>query len=76
MLSAETKQAVKELYFNMAKEDIKGYKKNFYKYRNKPFKLSDKQYKILNQGLKQTNKVLKILQTQSHFKVNKLMLKQ
>jgi len=58
MLSAETKKAVKDLYLNMAKEDIKGYKE-LYEYRNKPFKLSDKQYKILNQGLKQTNKVLK-----------------
>lgn len=58
MLSAETKKAVKDLYLNMAKEDIKGYKE-LYEYRNKPFKLSDKQYKLLNQGLKQTNRVLK-----------------
>lgn len=57
MLSAETKQAVKNLYLNMAKEDIKGYKE-LYNYRNKPFKLSENQYKILNQGLKQTNKLL------------------
>ena len=57
MLSTETKQAVKDLYLNMSKEDIKGYKE-LYKYRNKPFKLSENQYKILNQGLKQTNKLL------------------
>lgn len=57
MLSAETKKTVKDLYSNMAKEDIKGYKE-LYEYRSKPFKLSAKQYKILNQGLKQTNRLL------------------
>ncbi len=57
MLSAETKRAVKDLYLNMVKEDIKGYKE-LYNYRNKPFKLSEDQYKILNQGLKQTNRLL------------------
>lgn len=42
----------------MAKEDIQGYEE-LYKYREKPFKLSETQYNILNQGLKQTNKTLK-----------------
>lgn len=58
MLSAETKQAVKDLYIDMIKKDINGYKE-LYQYRNKPFKLSENQYKILNQGMKQTNRVLK-----------------
>lgn len=58
MLTAKTKEALKEIFEDMAKEDIKGYKE-LYKYRNKPFKLSESQYKILNQGLKQTNRLLK-----------------
>ena len=58
MLSAETKKELKLLFENMAKEDIQGYKE-LYEYRNKPFKLSETQYRILNQGLKQTDRVLK-----------------
>lgn len=58
MLTAKTKEALKEIFEDMAKEDIKGYKE-LYQYRNKPFKLSESQYKILNQGLKQTNRLLK-----------------
>lgn len=60
MLTAETKEALRILFKNMAKEDMQGYKKLF-EYRDKPFKLSETQYKILNQGLKQTNKTLKNL---------------
>lgn len=58
MLTAETKEALRTLFEDMAKEDIKGYEE-LYQYRNKPFKLSENQYKILNQGLKQTNRLLK-----------------
>ncbi len=58
MLSAETKKALKLLFEDMAKEDIEGYKE-LYEYQDKPFKLSERQYKILNQGLKDTNKLLK-----------------
>lgn len=58
MLTAETKKALKLLFEDMAKEDIEGYKE-LYEYRDKPFKLSDSQYKILNQGLKDTNRILK-----------------
>lgn len=58
MLTTETKNALKSLFADMAKEDLQGYKELF-EYRNKKFKLSETQYKILNQGLKQTNKVLK-----------------
>lgn len=58
MLTAETKKALKLLFENMAKEDIKGYKE-LYLYRDKIFKLSETQYKILNQGLQQTNRTLK-----------------
>lgn len=58
MLTAETKKRLKELFEDMAKEDIQGYKELF-EYRNKQFKLSETQYMILNQGLKQTNKTLK-----------------
>ena len=58
MLTAETKKALKLLFEDMAKEDIEGYKE-LYEYRDKPFKLSESQYKILNQGLKDTNKLLK-----------------
>lgn len=58
MLTAQTKKLLKQLFEDMAKEDIEGYKE-LYEYRDKPFKLSDTQYKILNQGLKETNKTLK-----------------
>lgn len=60
MLTKETKEALKELFTDMAKEDIQDYKK-LYEYRDEPFKLSENQYKILNEGLKQTNKTLKNL---------------
>lgn len=58
MLTAETKKRLKKLFEDMSKEDIQGYKE-LYQYRNKPFKLSEIQYSILNQGLKETNKILK-----------------
>lgn len=58
MLTADTKKALKDLFADMAKEDFEGYK-DLYEYRNKKFKLSETQYKILNQGLKQTNRILK-----------------
>lgn len=58
MLTAETKRALKELFTDMAKEDIQGYRE-LYEYRERPFKLNETQYKILNQGLKQTNRTLR-----------------
>lgn len=58
LLTRETKNALKLLFKNMAKEDMQGYEE-LYEYREKPFKLSETQYNILNQGLKQTNKTLK-----------------
>ncbi len=58
MLTAETKKELKKMFENMAKEDIEGYKE-LYEYRDKPFRLNETQYKILNQGLKDTNKILK-----------------
>ncbi len=58
MLTAQTKKLLKQLFEDMAKEDIEGYKE-LYEYRDKPFKLSDTQYRILNQGLKETNRLLK-----------------
>lgn len=58
LLTRKTKNALKLLFKNMAKEDIQGYEE-LYKYREKLFKLSETQYNILNQGLKQTNKTLK-----------------
>ena len=58
LLTRETKNALKLLFKNKAKEDMQGYEE-LYEYREKPFKLSETQYNILNQGLKQTNKTLK-----------------
>ncbi len=58
LLTRETKNALKLLFENIAKEDMQGYKE-LYEYRDKLFKLSENQYKILNQGLKQTNRLLK-----------------
>lgn len=58
LLTRETKNALKLLFENMAKEDMQGYKE-LYEYRDKMFQLSETQYKILNQGLQQTNRLLK-----------------
>ena len=58
MLTADRKKALKELFEDVAKNDIHGYKE-LYKYKNKPFKLSNMQYQILNAGLKQTDRLLK-----------------
>lgn len=58
MLKTETKNELRLMFEQMAKEDMEGYKE-LYEYRDKPFKLSQTQYKILNQGLIQTNKNLK-----------------
>ena len=58
MLTADRKKALKKLFEDVAKNDMQGYKELF-EYRNKPFKLSNTQYKILNEGLKQTDKLLK-----------------
>ncbi len=57
-LTTQTKKALKDLFIDMAKEDMDWYKE-LYQYRDKPFVLSKKQYEILNQGLKQTNGLLK-----------------
>lgn len=58
MLTAKTKEVLRTLFEDMTKEDIEGYKE-LYQYRNKPFRLSEHQYNIINQGLKQTNRLLK-----------------
>lgn len=58
LLTSQTKEALKKTFETMTKEDIQGYKE-LYEYRNKLFKLSENQYKILNQGLKQTNRILR-----------------
>ncbi len=58
MLTAESKKALKLLFEDMVKQDIEGYKE-LYEYRDKPFQLSESQYKILNQGLNETNRILK-----------------
>lgn len=57
-MTAERKKELLNLYEEMAKEDMQGYKE-LYKYKNKPFKLSNSQYQILKQGLKQTDRLLK-----------------
>ena len=58
LLTAEMKKELKNVFEEMAKEDIEGYKE-LYEYKGKPFKLSTEQYKILNQGLKETEHTLK-----------------
>ena len=60
MLNAEVTKELRQLFKDVAKEDLNGYK-DLYNYKDKPFKLSESQYKILNQGLKQTNRTLKNL---------------
>ncbi len=58
LLTKDTKETLKDLYKDVAKEDLRGYEK-LYEYRGIPFKLSENQYKILNQGLNNTNRALK-----------------
>ena len=57
-LDSQTISALKNIYEDMAKVDIQGFKE-IYDYRGKPFKLSASQYQILNEGVKSTNKELK-----------------
>ena len=57
MLSAERKNMLKQLFEQMAKEDIQGYKELF-EYKEIPFTLSESQLKILNEGLRLTNNTL------------------
>ena len=54
-LDDETKRALQEVYEQMAKEDLADYK-TLYEYRNKEFKLNDKQLRILNKGVEENNK--------------------
>lgn len=57
MLSSERKNMLKQLFEQMAKEDMQGYKYLF-EYREIPFVLSESQLKMLNEGLKLTNNTL------------------
>lgn len=60
MITAERKQLLKKMFSDMAREDMQGYKE-LYLYRDKMFKLSERQYKILNEGLRATDRLLKNL---------------
>ena len=60
MITAERKQLLKKTFSDMASEDMQGYKE-LYLYRDKLFKLSEKQYRILNEGLRATDRLLKNL---------------
>lgn len=60
MITAERKQFLKKMFSDMASEDMQGYKE-LYLYRDKFFKLSEKQYRILNEGLRATDRLLKNL---------------
>ena len=56
-LNAKTKQEIKNIYEQMAKDNMQSYK-ILYKYRGLDFKISQAQYQILNQAIKQTGKDL------------------
>lgn len=58
LLTKDVKEALKEIYTDMAQNDMQGYKE-LYLYRDKPLKLSAVQYQILNAGLKKTSRTLK-----------------
>lgn len=58
LLDSETKKALQDIYTDMVKSDMKDYK-SLYKYRDKEFKLSDKQIRILNRGIKENNKIIR-----------------
>ena len=60
MITAERKQLLKKMFSDMASEDMQGYKE-LYLYRDKLFKLSERQYRILNEGLRATDRILKNL---------------
>lgn len=60
MITAERKQLLKKMFSDMASEDMQGYKE-LYLYRDKLFKLSERQYRILNEGLRTTDRLLKNL---------------
>lgn len=60
MITAERKQLLEKMFSDMASEDMQGYKE-LYLYRDKLFKLSERQYRILNEGLRATDRLLKNL---------------
>ena len=57
-ISAKVKTQIKNIYEEMARDNMKGYKE-LYKYRNIPFKISSGQYQILNRAIKMTDKDLR-----------------
>ena len=57
-LDNATITALKELYEDVAFQDMQGYKE-LYDYRNRTFELGASQYQILNAGIKTTSKELK-----------------
>lgn len=56
-LNVKTKQEIKNIYEQMAKDNMQSYK-TLYKYKGLDFKISQAQYQILNQAIKQTGKDL------------------
>jgi len=56
-LNAKTKKEIKNIYEQMAKDNMQSYK-TLYKYRGLDFKISKAQYQILNQAIKMTGKDL------------------
>ena len=57
-LSAERKQELTNLFYEIGQKDIESYTE-LYKYRNKELKLSDSQRKLLEHNINSTNKELK-----------------
>lgn len=57
-LSIKRKNELKNIFTQLAKDDMKVYKRLFV-YKNKEFKISDNQYKILNNAIKITDGQLK-----------------
>lgn len=72
-LSDETKRALQKLYTDMIKDDMKDYK-TLYKYRDKEFKLSEKQIRILNKGIKKNNKEIRNFTNSMAFNSKRLFI--
>lgn len=72
-LDNATISALKELYEDMAYEDMQGYKE-LYNYRDRAFKLGASQYQILNAGVNTTNKELKNFTNSIAFSSKKLYI--
>ena len=73
MLDDRVKSELNKLYKEVVKTDMKDYKP-LYKYRDKEFKLSQKQIRIINRGIRENNKIIRNFTNSIAFKSKQLFI--